>query len=93
MSHLTKKNKHTLRLSVIADSVFSSSENYYSEMTSTRADNKPLTEEKHSHDMKSIVFWNVTPLGSSKNRRFGRTYSFHHHVGKNRRDRNSVSSN
>jgi hypothetical protein len=43
--------------------------------------------------MKNGVLWDVTPYGSSKNRRFGRTYRHHHQVDKNRQDRNNVSSN
>jgi hypothetical protein len=30
--------------------------------------------------MKNGVFWDVTPCGSSKNRRFGGTYCLHHQV-------------
>jgi hypothetical protein len=30
--------------------------------------------------MKNAVFWNVTPCGSCKNRRFGGTYLLHYHV-------------
>jgi hypothetical protein len=28
--------------------------------------------------MKNVVFWDVTPCGSCKNRRFGGTYHLHH---------------
>jgi hypothetical protein len=34
--------------------------------------------------MKNGVFWDVTPRGYSKNRRFGVTYLFHHQGEKNR---------
>jgi hypothetical protein len=33
--------------------------------------------------MKNGVFWDVTPCGSCKSRRFGRSYRLHHHGGKN----------
>jgi hypothetical protein len=33
--------------------------------------------------MKSAVFWDVTPCGSYKIRRFGETYRLHHQSGKN----------
>jgi hypothetical protein len=29
--------------------------------------------------MKNAVFWDVTPCGSCKNKRFGGTYRLHHH--------------
>jgi hypothetical protein len=41
---------------------------------------------------KDAAFWNVTPCGSCKNRRFRRTYRDHHRGNKNRRARN-VNSN
>jgi hypothetical protein len=41
---------------------------------------------------KIIVFWDVTPCGSCKNRRFGRTYFLHHQGDKNRRARNFGSN-
>jgi hypothetical protein len=41
--------------------------------------------------MKYGVFWDVTPSGSCKNRRFGGTYSFHHQSYKNRRASNNVA--
>jgi hypothetical protein len=34
---------------------------------------------------KNGVFWEVTPCGSCKNRRFGRTYRLHHQDEKNKR--------
>jgi hypothetical protein len=33
--------------------------------------------------MKNIVFWDVTPCGSCKNRRFSGTYRLHHQGDKN----------
>jgi hypothetical protein len=30
----------------------------------------------------NVVFWDVTPYGSCKNRRFGGTYPLHHQCGK-----------
>jgi hypothetical protein len=41
---------------------------------------------------KNVVFWDVTPYGFSKNRRFGATYLLNHQGEKNRRTRN-ISSN
>jgi hypothetical protein len=41
--------------------------------------------------VKNAIFWDVTPCGSCKNRRFGGTYRLHHQGDKNRRARN-VSS-
>jgi hypothetical protein len=35
-------------------------------------------------DMRNGVFWNVTPCGSCKNRRFGGTYRLHHQGDNNR---------
>jgi hypothetical protein len=43
--------------------------------------------------MKNAVFWNMTPCGSCKNRRFGGMYRLHDHGEKNQRARNNVSSN
>jgi hypothetical protein len=43
--------------------------------------------------MKNSVFWDVTPCGSCKNRRFRGKYLFHHQGDKNRRTRNNVISN
>jgi hypothetical protein len=34
--------------------------------------------------MKNVVYWDVTPCGSCKDRRFEGTYRFHHQGGKNR---------
>jgi hypothetical protein len=34
--------------------------------------------------MKNDVFWDITPCGSCKNRRFGGTYHLHHEGDKNR---------
>jgi hypothetical protein len=42
--------------------------------------------------MKNVIFWDVTPCGSCKNRRLGGTCGLHHQGDKNRRARN-VSSN
>jgi hypothetical protein len=42
--------------------------------------------------MKNAVFWNVTPYGSSKNRRFGGPYR-HHHEGDKNRQAWKISSN
>jgi hypothetical protein len=42
--------------------------------------------------MKDAVFWDVTPCGCCKNRRFGGTYRLHQ-SDKNERARNNVSSN
>jgi hypothetical protein len=39
--------------------------------------------------MENAVFWDVTPCGSCKNRRFGGTYSLHHQGDQNRRARNN----
>jgi hypothetical protein len=38
---------------------------------------------------RNAVFWDVTPCGSSKNRRFRGTYHLHHHGYMNRRARNN----
>jgi hypothetical protein len=43
--------------------------------------------------MKNSVFWDVTPCGSCKNRRFGGTYRLLHQGDKNRSTRNNVSRN
>jgi hypothetical protein len=43
--------------------------------------------------MKNVVFWEDTPCGYCKNRRFGGTYRLHHRSDKNRRTRNNVSRN
>jgi hypothetical protein len=42
--------------------------------------------------LKNAVFWDVTPCGSCKNRRFEGTYRLHHQVNKNQRA-GDVSSN
>jgi fatty acid desaturase len=42
--------------------------------------------------LKNVVFWEVTPCGSCRNRRFVGTYRLHHHGDKNQRTRNNVSS-
>jgi hypothetical protein len=34
------------------------------------------------HDLKNGFFWDVTPCGSCKNRRFAGTYRFHHQGGR-----------
>jgi hypothetical protein len=41
--------------------------------------------------MKNGVFWDVTPCGSYKNRRYGGTYRFHHQDDKNRRARTTLA--
>jgi hypothetical protein len=43
--------------------------------------------------MKNVVFWDVTPCGSCKNRRFGTTYRLRHQGKKNGRSKSQVSSN
>jgi hypothetical protein len=43
--------------------------------------------------MKNIVFWDVTPRDSCKNRRFGGTYRLNHQGENNRRAMNNVNSN
>jgi hypothetical protein len=43
--------------------------------------------------MKNAVFWDVTPCGSCKNRRFGATYRLNIQSGKNQRAMNIVSNN
>jgi hypothetical protein len=45
----------------------------------------------HLNLLKNAVFWDVTPCGSGKNRRFGESYRLHHQ-DKNRRDMNNISS-
>jgi hypothetical protein len=46
-----------------------------------------------ANDMKNAVFWDVTPCGSCKNRRFGGTHRLHHQGEKHQRAKNNVSSN
>jgi hypothetical protein len=41
----------------------------------------------------NAIFWDVTPCGSCKNRRFGGNYPFHNQGEKNHLPRNNVSSN
>jgi hypothetical protein len=41
--------------------------------------------------MKYVVFWDVTPCGSSKNPRFGGTYRFYHQCDTSRLAGNSVT--
>jgi hypothetical protein len=43
--------------------------------------------------MKNGVFWDVTPCGSCKNRRFGGTYGLLQQGDKNRWTRNNISCN
>jgi hypothetical protein len=43
--------------------------------------------------MKNSLFWDVTPSGSCKNRRFERTYRLYHQCERNERTRNNISSN
>jgi hypothetical protein len=40
--------------------------------------------------MKNAVFFDVTPYGSCKNRRFGGAYRLHHQGDKNRQARNDL---
>jgi hypothetical protein len=42
--------------------------------------------------MKNAIFWDDTPCGSSKNRRFGGMYRLHHQGDKNLRTRSIVSN-
>jgi hypothetical protein len=42
--------------------------------------------------MKNVVFWDVTPCGCCKNRRFGGKYRLNHQGDKNRRAGHNVSS-
>jgi hypothetical protein len=43
--------------------------------------------------LKNCIFWDVTPCGSCKNRRFGRTWLLLHQGDKNRWTRNNTSCN
>jgi hypothetical protein len=43
--------------------------------------------------MNNSIFWDATPCGCCKNRRFGGMYLLHHQSDKNRRARNNVSRN
>jgi hypothetical protein len=43
--------------------------------------------------MKNVVFWDVMPCGSCKNRRVRGTYHLHHQAEKNQGTKNNVSSN
>jgi hypothetical protein len=43
--------------------------------------------------LQNAVFWDVTPHGFCKSRRFGGTHRLHHQDGKNRLFKNNVSSN
>jgi hypothetical protein len=51
------------------------------------------------YSIKNAVFWDVTPCGPCKNRRFGGTHCPHHQSDKNQRARNmhcasvTISSN
>jgi hypothetical protein len=40
--------------------------------------------------MKNVGFWDVTPCGCCKNRRFGGTYRHHHEGDNNRLTRNNA---
>jgi hypothetical protein len=42
--------------------------------------------------MMNAIFWDVTPCGSCRKRRFGGTYRLHHLGDKNRLARNNISS-
>jgi hypothetical protein len=42
--------------------------------------------------MKNVVFRDITPCGSSKNRRFGGTYRLHHQVDKSRWTRKMLAA-
>jgi hypothetical protein len=54
-------------------------------MNKKQAQKKPLF-------LKNGVFWDVTPRGSYKKRRFGRSQALLHHGDKNRRTRNNVNT-
>jgi hypothetical protein len=43
--------------------------------------------------MMNAVFWDVTPYGPCKNRRFGGIYRLHQQGENNQQTRNNVSSN
>jgi hypothetical protein len=41
--------------------------------------------------MKNVVFWDVTPFGSCRNRNFGVTYCYHHQGKNNKKARKNVT--
>jgi hypothetical protein len=43
--------------------------------------------------MKKVIFWDVMPCGSCKNRHFKATYRLHHQGGKNQQAGNKQASN
>jgi hypothetical protein len=51
------------------------------------------SSQEISRMQKNAVFWDITPCGSRKSRRFGGTYRLHHQGEKNERARDYVSSN
>jgi hypothetical protein len=48
---------------------------------------------KQDHIKKNTVYWNESPRGSCKNRRFGRMYRLYHQDEENQQTTNNVSSN
>jgi hypothetical protein len=67
-----------------------------SSASKTRSNNElafgGVTTQKLIIFLKNAVFWDVTPCGSCKNRRFGGTYYLHHYGEKNQRARNVSGS-
>jgi hypothetical protein len=45
---------------------------------------QPILGHRSVGTLKNAVFWDVTPCGSCKSRRFGGTWRLHHHGDKNR---------
>jgi hypothetical protein len=58
--------------------------NIYGQHTSCKAGRETLQgdERKGGPSMKNAAFWDLTPCGSCKNRRFGGTYCLHHQGNK-----------
>jgi hypothetical protein len=52
-----------------------------------------ISESITIEQVKNADFWDVTPCGSCKNRRFGGTYRLHHEGERNPLASNNVSSN
>jgi amino acid permease len=50
-----------------------------------------LTSSKFKRNLKNIVFWDVSPCGSCRNRRFGRTYRLHLHGENNQRTKATLA--
>jgi hypothetical protein len=48
---------------------------------------------EHAKKKKNAVFWDVTPVASCENRRFGGIYYLHYQGEKNRWTMNNVNSN